>query len=279
MKISILGCGWLGLPLAVFFRQKNFTVKGSTTRSEKLPLLKSYGIEPFLLHANPTVAPEKSPFFQSDCLVINIPPQVRQQSDIIFFEKKVISITENAIAGGATKIIFVSSTGIYRNNNKIVTEFDTPNPDTNSGIALEAAENYLKSLRNLDVTIVRPAGLIGKNRTGATFFSGQKNVAGGNSPINVIHQDDLIRVIYQIIRQEKWNETFNVCADQHPTKANFYTQQAEKSNLLPPHFDLQTEATFKIIDHQKLIFVLDYELLHPDPMKFYLADAAPTHTT
>ena len=48
-KISILGCGWLGLPLAKALLKKKFHVNGSTTTVEKLDVLKDEGINPFLI--------------------------------------------------------------------------------------------------------------------------------------------------------------------------------------------------------------------------------------
>lgn len=38
-KISVLGCGWLGLPLSKKLIESGFVVKGSTTSSEKLSQL------------------------------------------------------------------------------------------------------------------------------------------------------------------------------------------------------------------------------------------------
>ena len=46
-KIGIIGCGWLGLPLAKMFVSNNYKVKGSTTSKEKIEILKKEGIEPF----------------------------------------------------------------------------------------------------------------------------------------------------------------------------------------------------------------------------------------
>ncbi len=46
-QISILGCGWLGLPLAKSLIEKRFSVKGSTTSEAKIVLLKNVGIAPF----------------------------------------------------------------------------------------------------------------------------------------------------------------------------------------------------------------------------------------
>jgi 3-hydroxyisobutyrate dehydrogenase-like beta-hydroxyacid dehydrogenase len=48
-QISILGCGWLGLPLAKALLENGFAVKGSTTSQEKLSVLENSGIQPFLI--------------------------------------------------------------------------------------------------------------------------------------------------------------------------------------------------------------------------------------
>jgi 3-hydroxyisobutyrate dehydrogenase-like beta-hydroxyacid dehydrogenase len=47
IKISILGCGWLGLPLAKSLLAKSYEVKGSTTSENKLEVLINAGILPF----------------------------------------------------------------------------------------------------------------------------------------------------------------------------------------------------------------------------------------
>ena len=51
-KISILGCGWLGLPLAKAIVENGFSVKGSTTSSEKIatlgPFSSVYGVDEHL---------------------------------------------------------------------------------------------------------------------------------------------------------------------------------------------------------------------------------------
>jgi 3-hydroxyisobutyrate dehydrogenase-like beta-hydroxyacid dehydrogenase len=64
MKISILGCGWLGFPLAKKLIEIGFEVKGSTTSENKLALLKSNNIEPFLLRLSESkISDSVSEFF------------------------------------------------------------------------------------------------------------------------------------------------------------------------------------------------------------------------
>ena len=48
-QISILGCGWLGFPLAKSLLQKGYMVSGSTTSVEKISVLENAGITPFLI--------------------------------------------------------------------------------------------------------------------------------------------------------------------------------------------------------------------------------------
>ena len=79
-------------------------------------------------------------------------------------------------------------------------------------------------------------------------MAGKKNLPGGQSPVNMVHRDDAIQVIAQIIASETWNETFNVCADEHPTRSLFYTAQAQKEGLEVPTFLAEAKpSAFKIL--------------------------------
>ena len=42
-KISFLGCGKLGLPVALHFLDQGYLVKGSTTQESKTEKLKNFG--------------------------------------------------------------------------------------------------------------------------------------------------------------------------------------------------------------------------------------------
>ncbi|MGD9900833.1 MAG: SDR family NAD(P)-dependent oxidoreductase, partial [Calditrichaceae bacterium] len=75
MVVTILGCGWLGLPLAEHFIRNGFSVKGSTTREDKMSVLRAKGIEAHKIVLNPEITGKNiSRFFDSDILIINIPP-------------------------------------------------------------------------------------------------------------------------------------------------------------------------------------------------------------
>ena len=78
-KISILGCGWLGLPLAKSLLLKGYEVKGSTTSESKLEVLKNAGISPFQIQLEEHQIIGKIEDFlkETDVLIIDIPPGLR----------------------------------------------------------------------------------------------------------------------------------------------------------------------------------------------------------
>lgn len=269
--ISILGCGWLGLPLAEWLLEKGWRVKGSTTRPEKLSVLKERGIEAYRVAVGEELEGEDlSEFFRSPALLINIPPGGRRDPEAARrYPDKIKHIIEAARRGDVRRVLFVSSTGVYGQATSIITEADTPRPRTASGKALAQTEAWLLDQQDLDITILRLSGLVGGERKPGRFLAGKTGLSNGSAPVNLIHRDDCIRIIYEILRQEIWGEIFNAAADGHPSRRDFYIYQAKKEGLIPPEFLPDTgEETGKVISNEKVKAALGYRFLHPDPMQF-----------
>ncbi len=256
--ISIIGCGWLGLPLAEYLQKKGFSIKGSTTTPSKLEELAAKGIQPFLLQlqGKDSQSPEQdtilSKLLQADILILNIPPGRKNPDVVSSFLTKIKTLLHAIATSPIQKIVFVSATSVYSLQNKVVTEVDAQNPTKTSGRALLQAEQLLQNCPNIETTILRLAGLYGPNRPAGRFLAGKKNLSNGEGRVNLVHQLDCIEVIYQIIRQEKWNKTFNVCSDDHPTRQTFYTEAAQKLRLPPPTFLLDSSAQYCIVSNEKV---------------------------
>ena len=261
-QISILGCGWLGMPLAKSLLEKGFSIKGSTTSFEKISALESNGIQPFQIELSETeIKGEINSFLKnSEILIIDIPPKLRSISNENFVKKiqNLIPFIEKA---KIEKVIFISSTSVYADAPLTifrVTESTKPNPETESGKQLLATEILLQSNPNLKTTVVRFGGLIGDDRHPIHFLAGRKNIENPEAPINLIHQKDCIGIIEAIVKQECWNETFNAVAPFHPTRKEYYTQKAMKLALPLPEFVNSKIAVGKIILSDKVKIVLDY---------------------
>ena len=269
-KISILGCGWLGLPLAKSLLSKGYEVKGSTTSESKLEALKNAGILPFQiqLEENQIIGNIEGFLQETDFLVIDIPPGLRREispSNEMTFVNKVKTLIPFIENSGIKKVIFVSSTSVYGDSFPIVeiTEETTPNPDTESGKQLVIAETLLQSNPFFKTTVIRFGGLLGDDRHPIKFLAGKTNVENPDAPINMIQREDCIGIIEEILKQVQsdnweWNETFNAVAPQHPTRKEYYHKKAEILNLPFPTFAENPKSLGKIISNKKVESVLGY---------------------
>ena len=122
--VSILGCGWLGLPLAEFLITKGYSVKGSTTSPGKLNTLTSRKIKSFLIELNPDIHGDNiQDFFRSEILVINIPPGGGEHK-MTYHKNQIESVLDEVKNSTVNRIIFISSTSVYGNENREITEKD-----------------------------------------------------------------------------------------------------------------------------------------------------------
>lgn len=272
--ISILGAGWLGLPLGRDLAQSGYLVKGSTTRAEKLPQLEAAGIQGFQLHLAETapisLTTDWLSFLAADLLIITLPPGRRNPEVISQYPQRIARILNAAQqVGQVKKVLFTSSTSIYGDENEVVREITPPAPATDSGKALLLAEQLLQEQANVEVTILRLSGLVGPNRPAGRFFAGRQDLPNGQQRVNMVHLDDCIGVIRAIIAQDVWGDIFNVCADEHPTKASYYPHRAQLEGFAVPSF-AHTEAREegKIVDNTYVKRKLNYTFRYPDPMAF-----------
>lgn len=249
-RIAILGCGWLGLPLGARLVEIGYSVKGSTTSPEKQAQLRAIGIAPYVFSVGSDFEGKVADFFAADILILNIPPGRRNPNVEVEHPKQVRLIIEEAIKGGIQQLIFISSSSVYGSNNQTVTETTPPDPETASGRALVKAEEWL-CMQPISTTIIRMAGLYGLDRNPARFLAGKKDLKNGSAPINLVHQQEAIEAIVQVIQREKWNDLYNICADDHPSRAAYYTAKAKEFGLTPPTFTMTGEVSFKILNNEK----------------------------
>jgi nucleoside-diphosphate-sugar epimerase len=259
-KISILGCGWLGLPLAQQLIGKGFDVKGSTTSEHKIAELKSAKIIPFQIEmADNEIIGDIDGFLEeSEILVINIPPKMRSSTNNDY-SSKIQSIIPFVKSSTVSKVIFVSSTSVYQDNNELINESTAAYPETPSGKQLLDAERKLQKELDFQTTVLRFGGLIGKSRHPINSLAGRKNIENPKAPINLIHLDDCIGIIERIIEQDFWGEILNGVTPFHPSREEYYQQKAAEKNLPLPEFDHHFLSQGKTISSSKVENILKYQ--------------------
>ncbi len=237
MNIAVIGCGWLGLPLALELIGQGHTVYGSTTTESKLAKLQSEGINPFLydgrLFANITQS-----VATVDCVIINFPP-----SKIANYAQQIASLLSQL--DGECTVIFTSSTGVYEDTDGWKDESSPVIPSHPVFLAEEIIRNSEKQS-----VILRLAGLLGPNRHPVKHLSG-KTLPDGDMVVNLIHRDDVIETILELLKGKYWGKTYNVCSNHHPPRKTFYMNAARQLSLNPPVF-LTSERKGKCISGKRL---------------------------
>jgi len=253
-SISILGSGWLGLPLAEHLVALGNRVQASTTSKDRIPELSALKIDPFIVDIEQSIDGIQ-PFLQSEILIINIPS--KNIESFIRLQKEI----ENS---RVEKLIFVSSTSVYEHQNRTISESDGAE---SIKAPLLTIENLFRSSNQHETTIVRFGGLIGYSRNPGRFFREGAVVSHPDAPVNLIHRDDCIEIISQIVMQAAWGEVFNCCADTHPTKREFYTHVATTTGYPVPKFADSGSPSFNIISNHRVKQRLGFKFLHPDLME------------
>jgi len=252
-RISILGLGWLGLPLANQLVKNGFRVKGSATSNTNFKNFRIQKIDPFLIDLNNLNESILEFFLESDVLIFAVPPSKINIEKLEYF----VELVEKS---DVRKVIVISSTGIYRESNCEIIE-----KNANEFLVKNSMLNIVESLFNesliIETTVLQLGGLIGYDRPPAKYAKSPKILSNPNGRINLIHRDDAIKLIEEVINQNCWGETFMCCSDQHPTKKEFYTQAAIAAGEPEPVFENVTNDQFKIINNQKVKEKLKFEFV------------------
>lgn len=250
---SILGTGWLGYALANKLKN-DFNVKVSIRTNEKKEEYINEGLDPYLL--NEDYLGSLDELLECDYLFINFPPSkfnnYLEFLNNIYSHKKISKIK---------KLIFVSSTSIYPNEQTIFNE-DFPLKNPISQKVYEAEE----LIRNRNNVVFRCAGLMAYDRIAGKYFAG-KTLDSEDVKVNYVHRDDVISATLFVIENDI-NGIFNLCGSFHPSRKEVYLLNAKKYNFEKPVFENKKEYKNRIIDGSK-IERLGFEYKYPNPLEYY----------
>ncbi len=254
MTISILGCGWLGLPLAEKLLQKGYSVNGSTTTSEKIEIIEKKGIDAFYIElTEEKVKGEVFSFLDgAEVLIVDIPPGLRKKTDASFVKKIQLFIPKLELSS-VEKVILVSSTSVFEDEENFpeYTEASTPNGKSSSSQQIQEVEKLFQHNSNFKTTVIRMGGLLGENRHPVKFLARRKDIANPEAPVNLIQQQDALNLIMQTLQQEKFGEVYHGVYPLHPSKEEYYSAKAKDFNLEPPKFNSSSVSIGKKISSAK----------------------------
>ena len=250
--LSLIGCGWLGKPLAQHLQRSGHNIL-ATTSHDKSAEFAADDIPYITLDIGHDLVTES--IRNCDILIYMVPPL---QLPLVkyFFDQ----IPKDK------KIIFISSTSVYGKNLGVVDE-GTKNHTTNTNSPLlSETENYLTE-RFTHITILRFGGLYGDKRHPVYFLQGKTGLVGGNAFLHLVHRDDCIKAIMTVIKTASWGEIFNVVSDVKLKKNEYYEMMAKKLGLIPPHYlNEEKKVPETMISNTKSKVKL--KMMYMDPSEF-----------
>ncbi len=264
-SISIIGCGWLGLPLAKHFMKQGALVHGSTSTVDKLNTLSAEGIKPHLLKFSAEGIIGNITTCLEDCetLILNIPPGLRKHPEHDYI-KMMSHIIPHIETSSIKQVLFVGSTSVYEDQKPfVIIKEDSPTSKSETAHQLLKVERLFQTNIHFNTTVLRFGGLIGEERHPAKYLAGKEHLRNPEAPVNLIHRKDCIFIIDAILKHDAWRDVFNAAYPFHPEKKAYYTSICKALNLASPGFDNTKESYGKIIDSSKLIKKLHYTFQQP----------------
>ncbi|WP_038032786.1 NAD(P)-binding domain-containing protein [Thermonema rossianum] len=262
-SIAIVGCGWLGEALALHCMKQGIAeVRGSSRQSERAARLRHQGIDGRVLELPVADSHALQSFLSADICVFSLSPRTPHYLEAL---RQVC-----AHLPGGTRLLLLSATSVYPDSGEEVDE-DTPLDDRHTGNPVQWQAEALVQAQTNTGLIVRLGGLMGYDRFLLKYFMNKEGIAGADTPVNHIHRDDAVNILFRLMESDIESGIFNAVAPLHPTKREILEVQARRTGItLPPWVKPYRQPHKKVVP-KHLLQAFDYQFIYPDPADFPFA--------
>ena len=277
MRVLIVGCGYVGLPLGVELIRLGHEVFGLRRNLAAENELKTAGIQP--LFGDVTKPGTLANLPREFDWIVNC---VAAGGGAENYREVYFNGTKNLIKWLAPnppkKFVYTSSTSVYAQNDGSQVKESSPTEPTaeTSKILVETEEVLLAAVaeRKFPAVILRVAGIYGPDR-GHLFKQFLKNEAtmegDGSRFLNMIHRDDLVGGIIAALKSGRAGEIYNAVDDEPVSQMNFFQWLGGTLGKYPPPSELENSdenrkrgVTNKRVSNRRLKMELGYQFKHPN---------------
>ncbi|HEY6168599.1 MAG TPA: SDR family oxidoreductase [Verrucomicrobiae bacterium] len=286
MRVLIVGCGYVGVPLGTELARLGHEVFGLRRSAGGEDALTSAGIKPLVGDVTKleTLGALPGPF---DWVVNTVSSN---KGGVEEYRGVFLDGTRNLIDWLAQtplkRFVFTSSTSVYGQTDGLVVKESSPTiPSSETSKLLVETENLLLNAareRKFPAVILRVAGIYGPER-GHLFQQYLKNQAriGGKGEriINMIHRDDLVGCIIAALKNGRPGEIYNAVDDEPVAQLHFFRWLSETLGKWMPPFATDEEdtqrkrgLTNKKVSNRRLKMELGCQLKYPTFRQGYTAE-------
>lgn len=262
-SLFLCGCGWLG-KYAVEAWQGRYRLCATSRDETKVEALGQQSIHARCFTLGDPHS-ELLSLARESTMILNIPAGRRAESHNEYV-RQMLMLVDGLVQSPPPHLIFVSSTSVYGEHvSGDILETSAVAPDTGSARANAAIEAHIRSQYPFPFTILRLAGLIGPDRHPVTSLQG-KALSNADSPVNLVHVDDVVRALERLHIMGGVNRTLHLCCREHPSRQAYYTWAAQQRGLTPPTFSSSNDHRVgKRINADKSWQYLQIEPAYPSP--------------
>lgn len=286
MRILIVGCGYVGIPLGAELSRLGHEVFGVRRSADTNEESKAAGIQSLVADISKREDLEKLP--RDFDWVVNTVSSTKggaEEYKQIYFDG-----TQNLIdwlaANPPKKFVYTSSTSVYGQTDGLAVKESSPtDPQSDTSKILVQTEKLLLDAaqqKQFPAVILRVAGIYGPER-GHLFQQYMRNEAKisgkGERLINMIHRDDLIGAIIAALKSGRGGEIYNAVDDEPVAQIHFFRWLSETLGKYMPPFATAAEdaqrkrgLTQKKVSNRKLKMELGYQFKYPTFRQGYTAE-------
>jgi len=286
MRVLIVGCGYVGLPLGAELVKQGHEVFGLRRSDAASAELTAAGIHP--LTADITQPDKLAKLPAPFDWVVNSVSSSKGGADE--YRAVYLEGTRNLIEWLAPappkKFLFTSSTSVYAQTDGSVVKEDAPTEPQSptSRLLVETESLLLKAAneRNFPAVILRVAGIYGPER-GHLFLQYLRNeariAAKGERFLNMIHRDDLVAAIVAALKSGRPSQIYNAVDNEPVAQIHFFRWLSETLGKFMPPFATGEEAagrkrglTNKRVSNRRLRSELGMHFKYPTFRQGYTAE-------
>jgi nucleoside-diphosphate-sugar epimerase len=277
MRVLIVGCGYVGVPLGIELLRLGHEVFGLRRSPAAKKELTVAGIQPLI--ADVTKPDELKKLPREFGWVVN---SVAAGGDAENYRDVYFNGTKNLIEWLAPnppkKFVYTSSTSVYGQIDGLQVKESSPaEPLAETSKILAETEKILldaAAQKIFPAIILRVAGIYGPDRGHwfKQFLRGEAKIEkDGARFLNMIHRDDLIGCIIAALKNGRAGEIYNAVDDEPVSQLHFFQWLAQAVNKPLPPFtpENSTEnrkrgATNKRVSNRKLKMELGHQFKYPN---------------